>query len=61
MENQNFSNSTTIIGNEYSRDVDLILKSVADKKSIKDFLLDDSEDAEFIQSIEPRLILQSSV
>lgn len=56
MENQNFSNSPTIIGNEYSRDVDLILKSVADKKSIKDFLLDDSEDAEIISSIEPRII-----
>ncbi len=43
MENQNFSNSPTIIENAYSRDVDLILKSIADKKSIKDFLLDDSE------------------
>lgn len=56
MENQNFSNSTTIIGNEYSRDVDLILKSAADKKSIRDFLLDDSEDADIIQSFGPRLI-----
>jgi len=56
MENQNFSNSPTIIENAYSRDVDLILKSIADKKSIKDFLLDDSEDAEIISSIEPRII-----
>ena len=56
MENQNFSNSPSIVGNAHSRNVDLILKSVADKKSIKDFLLDDSEDAEIIQSFEPRLI-----
>lgn len=56
MENQNFSNSPTIIENAYNKDVDLILKSVADKKSIKDFLLEDSEDAEIIPSIEPRII-----
>lgn len=58
MENQNFSNSPSIVGNAHSRDVDLILKSVADKKSIKDFLLDDSEDAEIIQSFEPRILPQ---
>ncbi|MBW8359581.1 MAG: DUF3871 family protein [Weeksellaceae bacterium] len=56
MENQDFSNSTTIIGNNKSRDVDLILKSVADKKSIRDLLLEDSEDAQIMQYIEPRLI-----
>lgn len=55
MENQNFSNSTNIIGNEYSRDVDLILKSVADKKSIKDFLLEDSEVSEEIKPFESSL------
>lgn len=56
MENQKFSNSPTIIGDAHSSNVDLILKSVADKKSIKYFLLDDSEDAEIIPFIEPRII-----
>nr|WP_245169062.1 DUF3871 family protein [Marnyiella aurantia] len=33
----------------------MILKSVADKKTVRDLLLEDSEDAQIIQSIEPRL------
>lgn len=55
MENQDFSNSATIIGNDRSRNVNMILKSVADEKTVRDLLLEDSEDAQILQSIEPRL------
>ena len=50
MENQNFNETTATVSSNKSRDGNLFLKSVGNKKSIRDSLIDDFEETEFLDS-----------